>query len=71
MIYKIHYNWHQASDGESSGEDYHVAEVGGLDSMLKKEVKSIGTGPDDRFYIIIFKNGQTIKVFNPNVVFTK
>lgn len=69
MIRKIEYNWVQTSDGEISGPDYEIYEVGKNGVTHIVEHRSEWEG-DKWFYDIIFEDeNRKETVFNVNKVY--
>lgn len=66
-VKSIFYNWHQVQDCESASEDYSILEVGknSVDS-IEEFIPFVEGGKWN--YLIHYKNGHALRVFNPNTV---
>lgn len=68
MITRIDYNWRPVSDGEISGDDFELFQVGVNDVSEIEEHRAAGEG-DKWFYDINFTDGRTERIFNPNKIY--
>lgn len=66
-ITQLTYNWFQNINEGNSYEDYEIATVDLNDVIKITEHAAAGEG-DKWYYDIEYKDGETLRIFNPNTV---